>query len=155
MAVLGSGTLAHRTHSHEIDRFAREIAWEDRPRALCLRMLVYQYPKCGTCRKALKFLEAAGVEFKMKDIVESPPSKAAIKKAYKLSGLPINKLFNTSGQSYRNGGFKEKLKTMSHDQALSALAADGKLIKRPLVLGDGFALIGFREDEWREALGSS
>ena len=108
-------------------------------------MLVYQYPKCGTCRKALKFLEATGLEFKMKDIVESPPSKATIRKAYKL--------FNTSGQSYRNGGFKEKLKTMSDDQALSALAADGKLIKRPLVLGDGFALIGFREDEWREALG--
>ena len=118
-------------------------------------MLVYQYPKCGTCRKALKFLDATGVEFQMKDIVESPPSKATIRKAYKLSGLPINKLFNTSGQSYRNGRFKEKLKTMSDEEALSALAADGKLIKRPLVLGDGFALIGFREDEWREALDSS
>jgi len=65
----------------------------------------------------------------------------------------VQKLFNTSGQSYRQGGFKEKLKTMSQDEALRALAADGKLIKRPLVLGDGFALVGFREDEWREALG--
>lgn len=115
-------------------------------------MLVYQYPKCGTCRKALKFLDAAGVDFRAKDIVETPPSKANIKKAHKLSGLSINKLFNTSGQSYRNGGFKEKLKTMTSDEALSALVADGKLIKRPLVLGDGFALVGFREDEWRQVL---
>ena len=165
MTVLGSGTrlgqlpaacfvtLAHWTDAHEIERLAGDLSWEDRPLALCLRMLVYQYPKCGTCRKALKFLETADVEFKMKNIVESPPSKAAIRKAYKLSGLPINKLFNTSGQSYRNGGFKAKLTTMSDEEALSALAADGKLIKRPLVLGDGFALIGFREDEWREALG--
>jgi arsenate reductase len=114
-------------------------------------MLVYQYAKCGTCRKALKFLDTTGVEFQMKDIVESPPSKATIRKAYELSGLPINKLFNTSGQSYRNGGFKETLKTMSDEEALSALAVDGKLIKRPLVLGDGFALIGFREDERRWA----
>lgn len=116
-------------------------------------MLVYQYPKCGTCRKALKFLEASGVEFTPKDIVETPPSKSTLKKALKLSGLSINKLFNTSGQSYRSGGFKEKLKTMSETEALSALAADGKLIKRPIVLGEGFALVGFREDEWRKVLG--
>ncbi|MFW2387698.1 MAG: arsenate reductase family protein [Polyangiales bacterium] len=116
-------------------------------------MLVYQYPNCGTCRKALKFLDAAGVDFVSKDIVEAPPSKHALKKALKLSGLPIRKLFNTSGQSYRNGGFKEKLATMSDDKALSALAADGKLVKRPLVLGDDFALVGFREDEWRKTLG--
>lgn len=116
-------------------------------------MVVYQYPNCGTCRKALKFLDAAGADFKSKDIVATPPSKSALKKVLKLSGLPINKLFNTSGQSYRNGGFKDKLKIMSEDQALSALAADGKLIKRPLALGDGFALVGFREDEWKMALG--
>ncbi|MGB5311362.1 MAG: arsenate reductase family protein [Polyangiales bacterium] len=120
---------------------------------LCHRMLVYQYPRCSTCRKAVRFLEAEGVDHKAKDIVESPPSKAALKKAIQLSGLPINRFFNTSGQSYRQGGFKEKLKTMSHDQALSALAADGKLIKRPLVLGDGFVLVGFREADWRDTLG--
>lgn len=116
-------------------------------------MLVYQYPKCSTCRKALGFLEAQGVDHKAKDIVESPPSKAALKKAIKLSALPINRFFNTSGQSYRQGGFKEKLKTMSDDQAVAALAADGKLIKRPLLIGDGFVLVGFREDEWRNTLG--
>lgn len=116
-------------------------------------MIVYQYPNCSTCRKALKFLREEGVEFDARDIVESPPSKAGLKKALGLSDLPIQKLFNTSGQSYRNGGFKEKLKTMTEAQALAALAADGKLIKRPLLIGDGFALVGFREDAWREALG--
>jgi arsenate reductase len=116
-------------------------------------MIVYQYSKCSTCRKALKFLNEAGIDFVAKDIVTNPPSKTALQSARKLAGVPLNKLFNTSGQSYRNGGFKEKLKTMSDAQAFAALAADGKLIKRPLVIGDGFALVGFREDEWREALG--
>ena len=116
-------------------------------------MIVYQYPKCSSCRKSLKFLAEEGIDFQAKDIVADPPSKAVLKKAYKLSGLPLSKLFNTSGQSYRNGGFKEKLKTMSDEQAFVALAADGKLIKRPLLIGDGFALTGFREDEWRQALG--
>lgn len=116
-------------------------------------MVVYQYPKCGTCRKALKFLEAEGVEHQTKDIVESPPSKALLRKVYKRSGLPVRKFFNTSGQSYRQGGFKEKLETMSEDEALTALATDGKLIKRPLVVAEDFVLVGFREDQWRAALG--
>ena len=118
-----------------------------------MSIVVYQYPNCGTCKKALSFLDEAAVDFNAKDIVTNPPSKVLLEKALKLSGLPLKKLFNTSGKSYREGGFKDKLPTMSDDQALTALAADGKLIKRPLVLGDGFALVGFREDEWREALG--
>jgi len=118
-----------------------------------MSLVVYQYPNCGRCRKALKFLDETGVDFKSKDIVTNPPSKVLLGKALKLSGLPLKKLFNTSGQSYRDGGFKDKLPTMSDDEALTALAADGKLIKRPLVLGDGFVLVGFREDDWREALG--
>ena len=118
-----------------------------------MSIVVYQYPNCGPCKKALSFLDEAAVDFNAKDIVANPPSKVLLEKALKLSGLPLKNLFNTSGKSYREGGFKDKLPTMSDDQALTALAADGKLIKRPLVLGDGFALVGFREDEWREALG--
>jgi arsenate reductase len=117
-----------------------------------MSIVVYQYPNCSTCKKALRFLDEAGVDFKSKDIVASPPSKAFLAKALRLSGLPFKKLFNTAGKSYREGGFKDKLPTMSDDQALTALAKDGKLIRRPLVLGDGFALVGFRENEWREAL---
>lgn len=118
-----------------------------------MSLVVYQYPNCSTCRKALKFLDEAGVDFKSKDIVTTPPSKVLLGKAHQLSGFPIKKLFNTSGQSYRDGGFKDSLPTMTEEEALAALASDGKLIKRPLVLGDGFVLIGFREDDWREALG--
>ena len=118
-----------------------------------MSIVVYQYPNCSTCKKALRFLDEAGVDFKSKDIVVSPPSKAILAKALELSGLRLKKLFNTAGKSYRDGGFKDKLPTMSDDQALAALAKDGKLVKRPLVLGDGFALVGFREDDWREALG--
>jgi arsenate reductase (glutaredoxin) len=110
---------------------------------------VYQYAKCSTCRKALAFLEAQGVAYDSVDIVTRPPPKKTLKEALSLSGLPIKKLFNTSGQSYRDGNFGERLKSMSEAEALEALAADGKLIKRPLVIGDDFVLVGFDEDDYR------
>lgn len=113
---------------------------------------VYQYPKCSTCRKALKWLEAEGVAYRSVDIVEHPPSKATLTKAMKLADVELRKLFNTSGQSYREGGWKDKLTSTSKADALAALAADGKLIKRPLVVGEGVALIGFRADAWTEKL---
>lgn len=114
---------------------------------------VYQYPKCGTCRKALQWLDARGVAYRKVDIVQEPPGRPTLEKAAKAAGVSPKKMFNTSGESYRNGNFKEKLATMSDAQAFAALAADGKLIKRPLVVGDGVALVGFREDEWKAALG--
>ena len=114
---------------------------------------IYQYPKCSTCRKALKWLDAEGVEHTSIDIVESPPSAATLKKIQKLAGVPVAKMFNTSGKSYRAGGYKAKLAKMTDAQAFAALAADGKLIKRPLLLGDGVALVGFKEAEWSEKLG--
>lgn len=113
---------------------------------------VYHYPACSTCKKALRWLDAHGVAHERVHIVDSPPSVAVLRKAWKQSGLPIAKLFNTSGASYREGGFKDRLPGMSDDDALAALAADGKLIKRPLVLGDGFALVGFREADYAARL---
>ncbi|MEO8182394.1 MAG: arsenate reductase family protein [Deltaproteobacteria bacterium] len=104
---------------------------------------VYQYPKCSTCRKALAYLDAKGVSYESVDIVAEPPSKAQLTAALKQSGLPIRRFFNTSGQSYRDGKFGERLPEMSDTQALEALVADGKLIKRPLVVGKGFVLVGF------------
>jgi arsenate reductase len=118
-------------------------------------VVVYQYPKCSTCRKAIKWLDARGVDYRAVDIVEQPPSKAALARAMKLGGLELRKLFNTSGQSYRQGGWKARLADISKADALAALAADGKLIKRPLVLGDDFALVGFREDAWAQKLDES
>jgi arsenate reductase (glutaredoxin) len=104
---------------------------------------VYHYPKCSTCRKALAYLNEQGVKYEPIDIVEQPPSKAQLKAALQSSGLPIKRFFNTSGQSYRDGKFGERLPQLTEAQALDALAADGKLIKRPLVLGKGFVLVGF------------
>lgn len=114
---------------------------------------VYQYPKCSTCRKALAYLDANGVQYEAIDIVTHPPSKKTLKEVLRLAGVPIKKLFNTSGQSYRDGRFGERLPSLSEPEALEALAADGKLIKRPLVLADGFALIGFDPAAYSERFG--
>lgn len=104
---------------------------------------VYHYPRCSTCRKALKWLEANGVEFTARDIVEQPPSVATLRSVLSKGGLEVKKLFNTSGEVYRQEGYKERLTTMTEAEALAALAANGKLVKRPLVVGDDFALVGF------------
>lgn len=113
---------------------------------------VYQYPKCGTCRKALRWLDEHGVTYNSIDITENPPSEAELRRHWQRSGLPVRKLFNTSGQSYRQGGFKEKLESMSDHEAIAALASDGKLIKRPLLVADDFVLVGFRESEYAQHL---
>lgn len=113
---------------------------------------VFQYPKCSTCRNALKWLDAHGIAYDKVDIVERPPSSAQLAKAAKAAGVSPKKMFNTSGESYRAGNFKAKLETMTDADALAALAKDGKLIKRPLVLADGVALVGFKPDEWAAKL---
>ncbi len=106
---------------------------------------VFQYKNCTTCKKALAWLDRQGVDYEALDIVEAPPTLQELKTALARTGLPIKKLFNTSGQSYRDGGFSERLPSLSEPQALAALAADGKLVKRPLILGRDFALVGFDE----------
>jgi len=112
--------------------------------------LVFQYPKCSTCRKALSYLDGKGVKYESIDIVAQPPSRSQLGQALKQSGLPIKRFFNTSGQSYREGKFGERLPSLSESEALDALAADGKLIKRPLILGKGFVLVGFDAAQYQE-----
>jgi arsenate reductase len=112
---------------------------------------VYQYPKCSTCRKALKWLDEQGVAYESVHIVDAPPSAALLKSVLK-RGIPLRSLFNTSGESYRNGGFKDKLASMSEAAAIAALTADGKLIKRPLLVSKELALVGFSEPVWLSAL---
>lgn len=109
---------------------------------------VYEYSGCGTCKKALAWLRARGVAVKTIPIREAPPSAAELRRLWEASGLPIRRLFNTSGGSYRAGGFGERLKTMSDDEALAALAADGMLIKRPIVVAGDRVLVGFKEAEY-------
>lgn len=115
------------------------------------RLRVFQYAKCGTCRKALGWLTRRGVPFDAIDIVTQPPSLDELRRVLRESGLPVKKLFNTSGVSYRSGGYAERLPQMTDAEALEALAADGKLIKRPLVLGPGVAVVGFQESDYERA----
>lgn len=112
---------------------------------------VYHYPKCSTCRKALKWLDAHRVAYEATDLVASPPSAAKLADLHERSKLPIARFFNTSGESYRAGGFKEKLKTLSLRDALAALARDGKLVKRPIVDAGKIVLVGFDEDAYATA----
>lgn len=111
-----------------------------------MSLKVYQYPKCSTCRNALKWLDAKKVSYESIDITATPPKKADLQRALK-SGIPLKKLFNTSGQSYREGKWGEKLAlaAVSEAQALDALAKDGKLVKRPFILSDSGITVGFDE----------
>lgn len=112
---------------------------------------VYEYEGCSTCRKALKFLEASGVPHERVPIVERPPSRAELESALE-RGIPLKKLFNTSGQLYRELKLGEKLESMSRDAALSLLSKHGKLVKRPFILLPDSALVGFNEAEWAAAV---
>jgi len=115
---------------------------------------LYHYPKCSTCRAARKWLEDRGIGHDLSDLVTAPPSLRKLEELVRKSGLPLDKFFNTSGVSYREGGFKAKLPAMTDAQKLAALAADGKLIKRPLLELERTVLVGFREAEYQRALGS-
>lgn len=115
-------------------------------------LVVYHYPNCSTCKKALAWLRANAIDFEPIDIVTQPPPAAALERAARLAGVPTRKLFNVAGESYRAGNYKARLATMTDAQAYAALATDGKLIKRPLAIGPGVALVGFDEPAWRAAL---
>ena len=115
-------------------------------------MLVLVYRKCSTCIKALKWLDENGVEYVERAIVEENPTYEELKEWYGKSGLPLKKFFNTSGVLYKEMQLKDKLPTMSEEEQLKLLATDGKLVKRPLVVGDDFVLTGFKEAEWNEKM---
>ena len=113
-------------------------------------MKVYCYSKCTTCKKALKWLDEQGVAYDLIDIKENNPSREELAAWYAMSGLPLKKFFNTSGQIYRQMELSKKLPDMSEDEQLDLLATDGMLVKRPLVVGEDFVLTGFKEADWAE-----
>ena len=115
-------------------------------------MLFIEYPKCTTCQKARKWLEAQDRPFQSRHIKEDPPTADELKTWLERSGLPLKRFFNTSGMKYKELGLKNKLPGMSQEEQLALLASDGMLVKRPILVGDGFVLTGFREAEWRAAL---
>ena len=115
-------------------------------------MLVLVYRKCSTCLKALKWLEENHIEFEERPIVEQNPTYEELKAWHQMSGLPLKKFFNTSGLLYKEMQLKDKLPQMTEDEQLQLLATNGMLVKRPLVVGEGYVLTGFKESEWREKM---
>lgn len=110
------------------------------------------YPKCSTCKKAQSWLDENGFSYALRDIKNDNPTYEEIFKWHKLSGLPIKKFFNTSGQLYRSMGLKDKIKEMGEEEAIKLLSSDGMLVKRPILISDGKILVGFKQDEWEKAL---
>ena len=113
---------------------------------------VYEYAKCTTCKKALDFLDRKKVKYSKIAIADQPPSEAELKKMLSYLGGNLKKLFNTSGIQYRELGMSEKLKTIGEAEALELLSKNGKLVKRPFLLGDRKGTVGFNEDEWKVLL---
>ena len=119
-----------------------------------MSVLFLEYPKCSTCKKAKKWLDEHGVSYIDRDIVSDNPAAAELADFRARSGLPVRRLFNTSGMRYRELGLKDRLDAgMSDDECYELLATDGMLVKRPLLVGDGFAIPGFNEALWTKALG--
>ena len=110
------------------------------------------YPKCTTCKKAKKWLDDHKIEYEIRDIKLDNPTRNELAQWYGKSGLPLKRFFNTSGLLYQSLGLKNKLPTMTEDEMLSLLATDGMLVKRPLLIGDDFVLVGFREADWNAKL---
>lgn len=115
-------------------------------------MLFLWYPKCTTCQKAKKFLDECGAVYQARHIKEENPSVDELRGWWQASGMPLKKFFNTSGVQYRELGLKDRLPKMSQEEQLELLASDGMLVKRPILVGDGFVLTGFRSGEWEEKL---
>lgn len=113
-------------------------------------MLFIHYPKCSTCQKAKKWLDAHQVEYTDRHIVEENPTYEELKQWYEKSGMPLKKFFNTSGMLYKEMKLKDKLPTMSEEEQLKLLATNGMLVKRPLIVAENVILTGFKEAEWSE-----
>lgn len=113
-------------------------------------MLFVEYPKCTTCKKAKKWLEDKGIAFEDRHIVENNPTAEELKEWHKKSGLPLKRFFNTSGQIYRQNNIKDRLPSMSEEEQYALLATNGMLVKRPIIVGEDYVLVGFKEKEYEE-----
>jgi arsenate reductase (glutaredoxin) len=116
-----------------------------------MALIFYWYPKCGTCRKAKKWLDDHQLTYQVIHIVENPPSRDELEQLHKKSGLELKKFFNTSGQKYRELGLKDKMKSASEEELLDLLASDGMLIKRPLLTNGEKVTVGFSDDAFEKA----
>lgn len=110
------------------------------------------YPKCTTCQKAKKWLDDNKIEYELRDIKQENPTLEELTEWYKKSGLSLKKFFNTSGLLYKSMDLKNKLPDMIEDEMLQLLSTDGMLVKRPILVGNDFVLVGFKESEWNEKI---
>ena len=115
-----------------------------------MKVLFNEYPKCSTCKKAKKWLDDNGVAYDDRHIVENNPTKEELRDWLSRSDKPVRKFFNTSGMKYKEMKLKDKLPEMSEEEQLELLATDGMLVKRPLLIGETFAIPGFKEQAWEE-----
>ena len=111
-----------------------------------------QYAKCSTCQKAKKWLDDHQIAYIDRPIREENPTAEELARWQKMSGMPLKKFFNTSGMLYKSMALKDKLPQMTEEDQLALLATDGMLVKRPLVVGEDFVLVGFKEKEWEQVL---
>ncbi|MBQ6088387.1 MAG: arsenate reductase family protein [Firmicutes bacterium] len=111
-------------------------------------MKVLCYPKCGTCKKALKWLDDNGIKYEYRHIVEENPTKDELKNWYEKSGLPLKKFFNTSGLKYKELNLKDRIPQMTEEEIFDLLSTDGMLVKRPILISGDKVLVGFKEEEW-------
>lgn len=109
-------------------------------------MKIWKYNRCGSCRKAIKYLDEKGINYSAEEILDSPPSKDELYSMLNFLDGNIKKLFNTSGVKYREGNYKEKIKDMDTDEMITILSENGALIKRPFILSDDYGTVGFKED---------
>ena len=111
------------------------------------------YSKCTTCQKAKKWLDEKNIRYQERAIKTENPGYEELKDWLAVSGLPVKRFFNTSGLLYKEMNLKDRLPQMSEDEQLRLLASDGMLVKRPLLIGGDWVLVGFKETEWSEKLG--
>lgn len=116
-------------------------------------MLVLCYPKCSTCKKALKWLDEQKIEYEIRDIRRDNPAEQELREWHRKSGLPLKKFFNTSGSLYKEMKLKDRLPQMTEEEQYRLLASDGMLVKRPLLVDEDRVLTGFRQKEWEETVG--
>lgn len=116
-------------------------------------MLVLCYPKCSTCKKALKWLDEQKIEYEIRDIRRDNPTEQELREWHRKSGLPLKKFFNTSGSLYKEMKLKDRLPQMTEEEQYRLLASDGMLVKRPLLVDEDRVLTGFRQKEWEETVG--
>ena len=113
-----------------------------------MSLKIYVYNKCGTCRKALKYLDEQGIDYTAIPIREQPPTPTELRRMLKYYEGNIRRIFNTSSGDYKELNMKSRLPKMSADDAVELLSKTGNLVKRPFALGKDFGIVGFKQEEW-------